>query len=73
MSDNDVSFVDAYLAGKASLDDVDDWVSRWHIDDSIDADLHVYLGMTWDEYRAWVQDPHALDAIIERRHTNQRR
>ncbi|MFI6776669.1 hypothetical protein [Nocardia sp. NPDC050412] len=70
MSDTITSgtFVDAVLAGEALLEDIDDWVDRWH-----DADgqpqgqsmtLSSYLGMTKSEYALWVEQDDALRFVI---------
>ncbi|MGW6427236.1 hypothetical protein ACWF82_31580 [Nocardia sp. NPDC055053] len=62
------TFVDAVLAGHALVEDIDDWVERWHesddSDDGIMADLHTFLGMSWDEYALWVGRPEALRLIV---------
>lgn len=39
--------------GRVHHHDIDDLVDEWHKGDS-DLPLHEYLGMTWDEYQAWV-------------------
>jgi hypothetical protein len=47
-----------------------DAVSEWHSsvgESGVDNELHVYLGMTRDEYKRWVEDPKSLQAIIEER------
>lgn len=47
------TFMDEYLAGRATAGEVDDWVDRWHDGDD-DRELHAYLGLTWPEYAVWV-------------------
>ncbi|MFC5668189.1 hypothetical protein ACFP3U_35150 [Kitasatospora misakiensis] len=62
------SFVEAALSGRASLDDLDDFVDAWHDGDS-DLPLHEYLGMTWDEYRTCTERPESLRYILaDRKH-----
>jgi hypothetical protein len=42
---------------------LDDHVEAWHQSPLSDpTPLHEYLGMTWDEYGAWVKDPSAIPA-----------
>lgn len=36
--------------------EIDDAIERWHEGSGMDVPLHEYLGWTWDEYRAWLQD-----------------
>ena len=38
-------------------DALDDLVDQWHEDPTITVPLHEYLGMTWEQYAAWVVDP----------------
>lgn len=59
------TFIDAVLAGHALVDDIDDWVERWHdSDDETAVDLHAFLGMSSDEYKLWVERPEALRLIV---------
>jgi hypothetical protein len=45
-------FLDLYFAGEVPADAVDDYLMDWTNSDS-HVQLHVYLGMTWQEYQAW--------------------
>lgn len=59
------TFLDDALAGRAGVAEIDDYVDAWH--DSVEdpgAELHEYLGFTWDEYRLWVEKPQVLRYII---------
>ena len=58
------TFVQACLRGDASLEDIDDWIDRWH-DGTSSESLPVFLGMTENEYSLWVQQPSALKSIVE--------
>jgi hypothetical protein len=60
------SFFDLYCKGDASADDIDDFVAKWHARKDARAralPLHDYLGLTRDEYEAWVRDAGALPRI----------
>ena len=57
------SFIDMCLSGEALLDDIDDFVDRWHDGDSA-LPIHEYLGMTRDEYLSWVRNPDVLPQIV---------
>lgn len=40
-----------------TLNQIDDAVDAWHDGAGQGQELHEYLGMTWDEYSLWAQDP----------------
>lgn len=63
------TFIELCLNGDAFLDEIDDFVDKWHDseDTSEETSLHHYLGMTWSEYSLWVKDSDALASIINAR------
>lgn len=62
------TFLEACLAGRTSVDQIDDWVERWHKLGPRDRrTLAEYLGMSGDEYARWVERPASLDAILRAR------
>lgn len=72
------NFMTRALAGEIQdLDkEISDAIDRWHGESSgfrqerglpVDVPLHEFLGMRWDEYRAWVEHPTSLPAVIARR------
>jgi hypothetical protein len=60
-------YIDAVLAGDALWTDIDDWIRRWHAGEGAEHELHEFLGMTWDEYCVWVEQPAILRAVIAAR------
>jgi hypothetical protein len=57
------TFIEMLVDGRALPDDADDFVDRWS--DSQDSrPLHEFLGMSWDEYSLWVEQPASLRYII---------
>jgi hypothetical protein len=62
-----ITFIDKCISGDAFLDEVDDYIDAWHDDTSEDAELHEYLGMTWQEYSLWITNPSILGTIVETR------
>lgn len=50
-----MNFKERYLSGECTLDDLDDYVARWHEGQDDGVDLHEYLGFTHDEYNALLQ------------------
>lgn len=58
------TFLGQCVDGKQTVDDVDDWIDRWHEGDS-KVSLHEYLGMTWEEYSNFGLAHGALAHIVE--------
>ena len=56
-------YIDAVLDGSALFTDIDDYIDRWHEHPGAES-LHEYLGLTWDEYALWVEEPRSLRLII---------
>ncbi len=53
--DVDTTFFTAVACGSARLEDFLLWINAWHEEPTLQAvPLHVYLGLTWNEYGAWV-------------------
>ena len=68
MSDNRPTFFDLYASGGAKDDEIDDHVDRWHAEmagreGAGVVPLAAYLGLTDEEYAAWVEDGTALPRI----------
>src|SRR6266568_4673137 len=61
------TYMDLLLKGEVLQEDIDDFVAYWHEapDNSATArqSLEDFLGMTWDEYRLWVEHPESLRFI----------
>lgn len=62
------TFIERCLRGEIEnpIVAIDDAVHAWHTGEEPES-MHVYLGMTWEEYGRWVIDPYALTAILEER------
>ena len=69
MSSGNRTFIDCCLQGEAIATDIDNFIDDWH-DGPADCELHEYLGMTFDEYRLWVEQPRALKHIIHAKRLN---
>ena len=58
------TFLNDVLAGDVLPEDIETYAEAWH--DAPDGspiaqlELHDYLGLTWDEYRLWVEEPQSL-------------
>ena len=37
------------------MTDLDDLIEEWHNTEGDGIPLHEFLGMTWDEYKRWVE------------------
>jgi len=63
------SFLTLCLDGKATPEEIDGFVDRWH-DAPADRALHEFLGMTEEEYSLWLRVPDALPYIHDARRHN---
>jgi hypothetical protein len=57
------TFVESVLAGDSLWTEIDDWVDRWH-QVTGGEELHEFLGLSWPEYKLWVEQPSALRVIL---------
>lgn len=48
------NFINDCLYGSTDIEDIDDYVAAWHQGQS-NMELYDYLGMTLEEYEAWVE------------------
>ena len=69
MSKRNDSFIQRCLRGEAMIDEIDDYVERWH-SSAEDVDIHTFLGMTSKEYALWIRDPDTLPYIVASRREN---
>lgn len=63
------SFIDQVISGDALLEDIDDFVDEWHDGDS-NISLNEFLGLSKDEYQAWILNEEVLPLIIKARVEN---
>lgn len=65
------TFMDLYSDGHALADEIDEFIDRWHSESPTAVghliSLHEFLGMTRDEYEAWVHDASVLPHIVRAR------
>lgn len=57
------TFIELCVQGRASLDEVDDFIERWH-DKGGDTSLHDFLGLSDIEYSLWINDPDVLPYVL---------
>jgi hypothetical protein len=57
------NFVNDCASGEASIEDINDYINAWYISSSI-IPIHMYLGLTWDEYNDYIKDPSSLYNIV---------
>ncbi len=60
------SFIDKCARGEALLEEVDEYLERWHRSSSAET-IAEFLGMNDDEYSYWVRDPDVLPYIVTAR------
>ena len=58
-------FFDLHMAGKASVDDLDDFLEQWHRSPG-NQPVTEYPGLTEAQYFAWCDDPAELKAELDR-------
>lgn len=58
------TFMELARTGVVQPEDVDYWVCCWH-GGQCDEPLHDYLGLSWDDYAAWVADPTHIKAMLK--------
>jgi hypothetical protein len=52
------SFIELCLSGDVLADEIDDFIDLWHDNEAgQDQELDDFLGMTWDEYSVWANNP----------------
>lgn len=61
-----MTFVQRYLDGKASPEDIDDDIGLWHEGEN-NGELHDFLGLSIEEYAEWLMHPSKLRHILEKR------
>jgi len=61
-------FLSLYHAGEVTAGEIHDYIDAWHLGNA-PVSLHVYLGLTWAEYRTWLHDgwlPTVEEHAVER-------
>lgn len=66
MSSDQENFVSLALNGQILLEEIDDFVDKWHEENS-DLSLKDHLGMTKEEYSIWIIDENSLPEILAAR------
>lgn len=66
---NDTSFMELCVKGQVALDEVDDFIEKWHHGE-VASSISSYLGMTDGEYELFVLHPDALASIVIARREN---
>jgi hypothetical protein len=73
-ADREPTYADLVIAGKAHYSAIDDFITKWHHApaDSPAASLEVYefLGLTWEEYRLWGEQPASIRFTFAARKAN---
>jgi hypothetical protein len=60
-------FLNEFIAGRAELADVDEWVDEFHRG-GVKMPLYQYLGLSWDEFELFCLDgTNWLNKILEKR------
>jgi hypothetical protein len=57
--EKDKSFMESFMAGDASIDDLSDYIEFWHTHKT-GISLREFLGITKDEYDRWAKSDDAI-------------
>jgi len=57
-------FIDECVAGRVSHKDIEEYVDMWHESHPGGIELWDFLGMTEQEYRAWIDTPGATNIML---------
>jgi hypothetical protein len=55
-------FLEKYLSGEVSAEDIDDYVDAWHAAPR-EEPIYEFLGLSREEYSLWLREPDALPYI----------
>ena len=66
MNNKEITFVEMVKNGQCSIDEIDDYIDKWHDEYNGNLKLHEYLGMTDDEYNQWLTNPSSLKTMFHR-------
>lgn len=61
-------FLDDYTHGKATVEEIEDYLDKWHEGNGYGVSAYEFLGLTKQEYFAWAEDPGKFKAAFERKH-----
>ncbi|QKW58319.1 hypothetical protein [Stenotrophomonas sp. NA06056] len=67
----ELSFIDKCIRGQELPDGIDGAVQAWHDDASIEMELSEYIGLTEEEYSAWLLDSSVILSVITARTNGQ--
>jgi hypothetical protein len=60
------TFIEFYLKGTVSAEDIDDYVDSWHATAEA-GEIYEFLGLSEEEYALWLRDPDVLPHIARAR------
>ena len=66
MNNEEMTFVEKVKKGLCSIDDIDDYIDKWHDEYQGNLKLYEYLGMTEDEYEKWLTNPDSLKTMYHK-------
>lgn len=64
------TFTDDLLDGKATIEDYEDYVDRWHASPNEERSLAEYLGLTDEEYSLVFRNPELISDVLISRQDN---
>lgn len=64
---SDAPFMKLALNGDVLSDEIEVFVDAWH-ESASEAEIHEFLGMSFEEYSLWASDADTIDVILGARH-----
>lgn len=58
------NFIEKWAAGEVTEEDIHDYISRWHAGAGSQQSLHEFLGMSFAQYKRWVEQRGTLREIL---------
>jgi len=59
-----MNFIQACCRGKEAINKIDDYVDQWH-ENHTHEPLHIFLGMTYFEYKVWLESKDPENVLLE--------
>lgn len=58
------TFVEMFKNGECTENDIETYIDKWHDEYDGKLKLYEYLGMTKEQYNAWLVNPHSLSEMF---------
>lgn len=66
-----MNFVEMVKKGLCSIDEIDNYIDKWHDEYTGNLELYEFLGMTENEYEQWLINPSSLKTMFVKNHSKE--